>query len=55
MINDKIIELSETVEAVSESRKTYETPKVTVNASDMDDVIMISREPGETPFVPTRF
>lgn len=55
MMNDKIIELSENAKEASESRKQYETPVVTVVDHGAEDVIMMSREPGETPFVPMLF
>lgn len=55
MTSDKIIELSETASAVSDGRKKYEKPMVTVIVSDADDIIMMSGEPGETPFVPMLF
>lgn len=55
MRSDKIIELSETAKAVSEGRKTYETPMVTVVDHGAEDIIMVSREPGETPLVPLLF
>lgn len=55
MMNDKIIELSETAKTVSEGRKKYEKPMVTAIVSDADDIIMMSGEPGETPFVPMLF
>lgn len=52
MHNNQIVKFTGAASAAAAGREEYEAPMAAVIALDAGDIIMDSREPGETPFVP---